>query len=400
MTASPDHTSRAHSKLGASIAHRWMACPGSVRLSAGVEESAQTMFAAEGTAAHELCERCLEADFADAGLYLGEVIKVGEFEFTVDEEMAEAVNVYVDEIKGRMLRAGPTATLLVEQKFDLTHVYPGMFGTGDCGLYDPVSKTLAVLDYKHGRGHAVDADHNPQLAYYGLGMVALPNLHNVPIEHVELVIVQPRAPHKDGAIRVWKTDPLHLLDFQADLAEAAAKTAEPDAPLVAGEHCTFCPAAGICPALRKVAIDDAMAEFADVIPSDLSEQQIAVLLEKTDLIEDGIRAIRREAFNRAAGGAKIPGWKLVDKRATRKWRDEGAAASKLVVEHDLSTDDIWTRKLKSPAQVEKLLSKQDRAALAELVIAESSGTTLARETDRRAEATPSRSAAVDFDPVE
>ncbi len=394
MTALPDHSSRAHSKLGASIAHRWMACPGSVRLSAGIEDQ-QSVFAAEGSAAHELAEMCLRKNFADAIDFLGEEIVIGNHTFTVDEEMAEAVQLYVDVIKADY-RPADGDILLIEHRFDLSHIHEGMFGTGDAGIYNCKAKTLRVVDYKHGKGHAVEATGNPQLAYYGLGMIAVPSLVGIQIDAVELVIVQPRAPHRDGPVRRWLTDPVHLLDFQADLAEAAAKTQEPNAPLVPGDHCKFCPAAGICPALRKVALEDAKAEFADVIAEDLTAEQIAKLLEDADLVECGIRAIRAEAFSRAEGGAKIPGWKLVPKRAVRKWRDEHQTAATLIVDLDLATDDIWNRKLKSPAQVEKLLPKSEREKLADLVSAESSGNTLARETDRRAEARPTRSAAADF----
>ena len=44
-----------HSILGASAAERWMNCPPSARLTAGMADE-ETTFAAEGTAAHALCE--------------------------------------------------------------------------------------------------------------------------------------------------------------------------------------------------------------------------------------------------------------------------------------------------------------------------------------------------------
>lgn len=392
------HETRAHSRLGASIAHRWMACPGSVGLSSGVEESAGTVYAAEGSAAHELAEMCLRQD-RDAEEFLEEEITVGNHVFTVDQDMADGVQVYVDYVRSIYDREAGDI-LLVEHRFDLSHIFPEMFGTGDAGVYKAKTKSLYVVDLKFGKGHAVEAANNPQLAYYGLGMIAVPSLVGIQIDKVVLAIVQPRAPHRDGPIREWETDPVHLLDFQADLAEAAARTQEPDAPRVPGDWCNFCPAAGICPELREVALLKAQAEFADVIAPDLSESELAELLEKADLVECGIKAIRAEAFARAEGGAKIPGWKLVPKRAVRKWKDEGTVVATLIVDHDVSSDDLWNRKLKSPAQVEKLLGKAGKDALADLVIKESSGNTLARDTDPRAEARPTRSAAHDFDPVE
>jgi len=391
----PDHGSRAHSRLGASIAHRWLACPGSVRLSYGIEDK-QTIFAAEGSAAHELAEMCLRKNFAPAADFIGETIIVGNHTFEVDEEMAEAVQLYVDTVRA-LYEDGDI--LFIEHKFDLTSVYDGMFGTNDCGIYKPCGKVI-VLDYKHGAGHAVEATANPQLMYYGIGLLSVPSLKGARVTEVELVIVQPRAPHRDGPVRSWTTDPLSLLDFAADLRAGAIATTEPDAPLAAGEHCKFCPAAGICPAMRDLAITKAQDEFVDVVAPDLTDADLANLLEKASLIEDGIRAIRAEAFNRAQGGAQIPGWKLVAKRATRKWAGEpDVVKGKLALDFRLTREQIVEEKLRSPAQIEKLLKGDDKKAIAGLVVAESSGVTLARETDRRAEAKPQRDAADDFDPI-
>lgn len=393
MTA-PAHETRAHSHLGASSAHRWLTCPGSIRLSVG-QPNESSIFAMEGTAAHELCEMALRAK-KDAADYLGEMITVGNHQFEVDDEMAEAVQVYLDTIRADYEDGD---ILFIEHRFDLSSVWAGMFGTNDCGLYKK-DGSLKVYDYKHGKGHAVEAVNNPQLAYYGIGLVNVPSLKGAAIASVELVIVQPRAPHKDGPVRRWMTDVLHLMEFMDDLRQGAAATEDPNAPLVAGEHCKFCPAAGICPELRKKAIEEAQAEFVDVDPIELTEAKISDLLEKCGLIEDGIRAIRKEAYSRMSGGAKVPGWKIVEKRAVRKWAGEAdEVVPKLTTLFDLDEDQVVEKKVRSPAQVEKLLPKAERAGLAEFISKVSSGTTLARETDRRPEVQPSPDAADEFDPV-
>jgi hypothetical protein len=47
-----------HAKLSASGSHRWMACPGSIKAEDGYPETS-SVFAEEGTRAHELADRCL-----------------------------------------------------------------------------------------------------------------------------------------------------------------------------------------------------------------------------------------------------------------------------------------------------------------------------------------------------
>lgn len=393
MTA-PVHETRAHSSLGASSAHRWLACPGSIRLSVG-QPNESSIFAMEGTAAHEVCEMALRQR-KDAADFLGDEITVGNHKFEVTSEMVEAVQVYLDTIRADYEDGD---IMFIEHRFDLSSIWAGMFGTNDAGLYKKNGE-LKVYDFKYGRGHAVEAEENPQLAYYGLGLINVPSLKGARLSGVELVIVQPRAPHKDGPVRRWKTDAVHLADFMDELRVGAEATTAPDAPLVAGEHCKFCPAAGICPALRDVAITQAQDEFVDSDPGELTNEALSALLEKCGLIEDGIRAIRAEAVSRMKGGGRLPGWKFVASRAIRKWNDEGSQAiEKLTTLFDLDEDAVVERKLRSPAQVEKLLPKSDRAALAAYYNKTSSGVTLARATDPRPEVSPALAAADEFDPA-
>jgi hypothetical protein len=49
----------------------------------------------------------------------------------------------------------------------------------------------------------------------------------------------------------------------------------------------------------------------------------------------------------------------------------------------LPEDELIARKLKSPAQVEKLLGSRRKHEIADLVVAESGGTTVAPETNPR-----------------
>lgn len=384
------HEHRAHAVLGASSAYRWMACPGSVRLSAGIP-SRSSRYADEGTAAHQLAEECLRA--ADerqfARMHVGEWQAVRGQLWEVTEEMAEAVQVFLDTVRAAVL---PGDTLLIEQRFDLSAaVHPGMFGTNDACVVSPNRKTLFVFDYKHGRGHAVEAKGNPQLRYYALGAL----LHSgAPVGKIVMTIVQPRAAHKDGPVRSETISALDLMEWAADLKDAAVATEAADAPIRAGEHCTFCPAAAICPALRDRALEAAMADFAGATitvpasPSVLSVDQLARLLDHADLIDDWLAAVRAHALHLAESGVAVPGYKLVQKRATRKWRAEEEVPQALSA-LGVSPEDTHKRVLLSPAQIEKLLPKEKRAALDALVVKESSGVNLVPDADPRQAKAPS-----------
>ena len=83
----------------------------------------------------------------------------------------------------------------------------------------------------------------------------------------------------------------------------------------------------------------------------------------------------------------MPGYKLVAKRSTRQWVDEGKAAKAIyemseagVVEY---AEFFTEPEIKSPAQTEKLLKKAGLELPKELVVSISSGNTMASEDDPR-----------------
>jgi len=195
-------------------------------MSASIQD-VPSKYAAEGSRAHALAETILSdrtlGALADAS-----------------EDMLAAVRIYVDFV--RSISRG--AVLFIEHRFDLSSLHKGLFGTADAVVYQASTKHLIVADYKHGSGIPVEVVGNVQLMYYGLGALLS---FGYPCETVDLVVVQPRCPHVGGPIRSWRIDSFRLLDFAADLVEFAKCTEEPDAPLVPGDHCQFCPANFYCP---------------------------------------------------------------------------------------------------------------------------------------------------------
>lgn len=402
---SANHAARGHARLSPSASHRWLHCPGSVRLSEGIPDTSSP-FADEGSAAHELAEHCLKTGF-DADRFTGWYVNLdganASEKFTVKpltedrsheitDEMVGAVQVYLDHVRWIVSGASDKFESGVEVWADLAHLgVDGMDGgTADFAGYDPETLTLHVADLKYGRGVAVSPQENPQLLSYALGVVK--RYHNRGIDKVWLHVIQPRAAGE--AIKTWQADVIDLLDFEADLVRGARRTQDPDAPLAAGEQCKFCKAAAICPERRAESLRIAQAEFSPVgemtlpVVADMDAARLAAVLEEVNQVEDWCRRVKEHAHHVATHGAGIPGWKLVAKRATRRWKDEEMAAALLSDIIPIEKGSIWTEpELKSPAKIEPLMpgkNKTERAkALAGLCEKESSGTVLAPEADPR-----------------
>ncbi len=352
-----------HSKLGASSYDRWGkslgGCPGSVRLCEGVAK-VTSEYAERGTRAHEL---------AYATIMDQPRVELDDFE----EQLA--VDLYVD-----FIERTSAPTRLLEQRFDLSRYYPNLYGTADAVFYWPEVKKLRVVDYKHGAGIPVEVEENSQLMYYGLGaMAAL----NAPVASIELVIVQPRCHHHLGPIRTWVTTPARVIEFVADLIDDAKATEDPKAELVPGDHCRWCPAKPQCPALMARSKALATQSFSSIEPYD--PKNLAETLTMLPVMETWIKGVREFAYREAEQGRVPPGWKLVDKRQTRKWR-ENINEDSLARNLGLKAPEVMESKLRSPAQVEKLLSKEGKAVFDQFVFSESSGKTLVQSSDKRPEA--------------
>lgn len=412
---------KAHAEWSASATSRNWNCPGALALTKQVEHlDKESEAAAWGTACHEVSEHCLHSG-QDAEEWVGRIVKTKEHSFEVDEEMAECAQEYVDYVRSRANIAGlqcagvlawPQA-LMIEQRFSLKAMQPPFEagGTADAVIYFPAEKLLEVVDLKGGRGVVVEVVDNKQLRTYALGaMLANPGLK---VEKIMSTIVQPRAPHKDGRIRSETFHVMDLIEWMMELREAMNRAKEAQAAyaaitgeitreewaakyLTAGDHCTFCPAAGFCPALEKKALDAAGVWFDDIeqpqlsnTPADLSPEKLAKVLEAADMIEQYLNACRRLAHNLAEGGTEIPGFMLVDKVGRRRWTlSEDELAIELAAE-GLTGDELYVPKLRSPAQLEKVLGKKRQDILKPFIETPVTGTTLVSKTKTtKPQATP------------
>lgn len=338
-----------------------MHCPGSVALYDQLTERRTTEYALTGTLAHLVCELAL-VQGESPSKYLGEHLALGDGvnSGTVTEAIVEAAKVYVDHVRFQHHKFG--GKLIVEQSFDLSWLYPGMFGRNDAAILpDGLFGTLRIFDYKNGRKH-VSAANNPQLMYYALGALGKDN--PLMVEKVICTIVQPNAMGKD-AIEEWETTPEELYDWAYHVLRPAAEaTAKPDAPCVSGDWCGFCEASALCRKRQEeaLALLDAPAEPKAVatLPAIeiLSPERIGLLSAffTGEPFTNWVKSLAAEEQALLSRGVDIPGRKLVETtvRGNRKWADNEAVTEEFA---DLGGEILET-KLKTPAQVEKLLQQR------------------------------------------
>lgn len=351
------NTGPAHSALGASSAHRWLACTGSVRMCEGLPDST-SFFAEEGTRAHELAERALREGVDVLG----------------DDEMSEHVREYVEYV----LREAEGADLFeIELRVDFSDWVPGGFGTSDAVVVK--GDTLHVIDLKFGKGVRVDAENNPQGMLYALGAYA-ENSHVFDIKTIRITIVQPRLDH----VSEWGLSLDDLLRWAEWVKVRAEETQEDDAPLSPGEdQCRWCKAKAFCPALADLTEKTILADFDDMdalpMVNRLSDEQLRIAMDNKALIEGWLSAVQDHVKARLEDGETFPGYKLVEGRANRRWN--GDVTSELTA---IMGDAAFApRTLLSPAQAEKALGKKRAGEIADLIVKPRGAPTLAPESDKR-----------------
>ncbi|MCG7948055.1 MAG: DUF2800 domain-containing protein [Candidatus Thiodiazotropha taylori] len=374
-----------HSVLFApSSLHRRVRCPASGTMEAQIPDEAASIYAEEGTAAHKLGEQVLQRPEFMCVDYIGTEIHPG---FMVDDEMAGYVQAYVDGIRELV---GVDNLLWVEQKVSFSEYAPDGYGTSDAVVYVHDDKRLIVNDLKYGKGIRVDAQENEQLQAYGLGTV-LKYTGILDIELVTLRIHQPRLDH----ISEWTVTLAEIYEFGDLLKSVAELVLSENPPFRPGEkQCRWCKAKAVCKPHAEsnltvitggqvINFEDLTKPLDPVVPNALTNEQIAQLLPEIENISEWCSAIKAHAQHQLESGYEIPGYKLVRGRAgIRSWIDEAEAEKKLR-NMRFKVNDIFVKKLITPAKSDKLLNKDQREKMSDLIRQPEGKPTIAPDSDKR-----------------
>ena len=357
-----------HALLSASASPRWLRCPPSARLCQNYKDMGSD-YAAEGTAAHLLCEYKLKKALgmeakdptADLDYYNEEM-----------EEYADDYAAYIMELVEAAKRICADPVVLIEQRLDYSRFVEGGFGTGDALVIS--DKMLHIIDYKHGQGVLVEAERNPQMMLYGLGALEIFDCL-FDIETVSMTIFQPRRSN----ISTYTMTKDDLYEWAEEELKPIAKLAYAGGgEFLCGEWCQFCRAKHECRTRAEHSME--LARFDFKLPPLLEDYEVESILARIDELISWASDIKTYALQAALGGKEWSGWKLVSGRSVRKYISDAAVAQAV----QAAGHDPYEQKLKGITAMEKTLGKARFAELLGGLVEKPSGKpTLVPVDDKR-----------------
>lgn len=357
-----------HAILSASSSHRWLHCLPSARLELEFDDASGTA-AEEGSAAHALSEHKLKK-----ALHIRSKRPISEYD---SDEMEECTDAYVDFVMEQVELAKQICNdpiVLIEQRLDFSCYVPDGFGTGDCLIIS--DDRLHIVDFKYGMGVLVDAVDNPQMKLYALGALEIyDSLYD--INEVSMTIFQPRREN----VSTWTVPVDELKDWaEEELKPKAVKAYNGEGEYIPGDWCTFCRASTRCRARAEEKLRLAQTEFK--MPPLLTDNEIEEILFILPDLTKWANEITAYATDAAVNhGKEWNGFKVVEGRSVRKYKDEDAIAEKAVAS---GFKDIYRKSLIPMTEMQKLMGKTKfEEILGDLIYKPPGKPTLAPNSDKR-----------------
>tara|TARA_R110000803_G_scaffold51595_4_gene106513 strand:- start:7003 stop:8157 length:1155 start_codon:yes stop_codon:yes gene_type:complete len=365
-----------HKKLGGSTAARLIGCPAWINLSADIPKGGSSNTAADtGTLLHNCMEELWRGkkDTDDLlsegreynGIHL-DAEMVDEKLLLADDAVMDIVEEYDLDIENK---------LMIEPFMSISE---DIGGSIDWLCLSGDGKTVVVLDYKFGY-ITVSAKHNAQLLFYALAAATDEQTRDWfdEVEQLVLVIVQPNG---DGpVVQQWTATMGDLDEFETQYLAAVEASESVGLEPNSGRHCMFCPAAAICPAKTGEALKASRI-------TELNAARLAEYLPLAEQVTAWAAEVKKMAHQQLELGVTIQGYKLVAKRATRKWAETDTVEEIVRRARKIKLEEGFDYKLKSPPQLEKVCKKKGvdfNKIFSQYISAVSSGTTMAPEDDPR-----------------
>lgn len=295
----------------------------------------------------------------------------------VDQELIDKVVEATEYVKAFVKRVN--GWLYCEQRLPIGNFTgePGATGSGDVIIITPTH--IYVIDFKYGR-HRIDAfdilepEHNDpidgelveqverinlQLACYACGALERFGIL-FDFTHVTAIILQPFINH----VSEYTCTVDELMEVREFISQKAQEGRENPVYSPSGDNCHYCRASGSCEAQTEAVLKSAMGSMPDIREPNM---ELGQLYRQIPLIRTWCDAIEGAVKSELKLGHQVLrddglSYKLVaGNNGRRAWVDEDAAEEKLLqLIPPEKHDEIYTRALRSPPQIQDAFARNRR----------------------------------------
>jgi len=348
----------AHAFLAPSSAGRWVRCALSASLEAAYPETEDSPASLEGTAAHWVVQMLLQGSVIAADRQAPNGV-------AVTQEMIEAAELVLDDIL-ETLDPDWARYLVIEQRVNIPRVHAQNWGTPDYRAWSRMENgrlCLHVWDFKFGHG-IVDAFENWQLIDYTAGLLGEAGVNGLQEQEavVDMVVIQPRAYHRDGPVRRWRVVASDLrayfnrLEMAAEDATSIKPTASPHP-----DACKNCKGRHACEALQRAAYF--AADYGQhYAPLELTPHalglELRALKRAQSLLEARVSGLEAQAASSIKSGKMVPFWSLESTPGRLAWtrpaQEVAALGQMLGLDLAAAPDVITPTQAKAKAKAAKI----------------------------------------------
>jgi len=306
-------------RLKAHDAARWAWCAASVVMQEMYPQTEKSESSLEGTATHHVSEQVLKNypkvlchDFVDQIAPNGVVI---------DTAMCDAAEQYVMDVLKVCQADGLLQQIQIEQLVQIPRIHATENAAiPDCWVFNAQARVLDIWEFKYGHG-VVEAFENWQMIDGVIGIIDQIGHDDLHIQ-VNIRIVQPRAYHPDGTIRVWTVMASELRAYANQLHHQGALALAPNPPAKSGKHCKHCSAYFACQTANHAAmnaIDVGTAMSVEIIPADQLALHRNILKRAKAAIDERLNAVDAQIIAMFGQGQLVDGLALDNPIGALHW---------------------------------------------------------------------------------
>lgn len=302
-------------RLSPSSVARRVACPGSHALEQRYPAENESEGAREGEAAHWVAATMLRRSDTTAVL-AGAVHANGT---AITSDMIDACLTYFSAVTAD---AGGLQELHIEEPLHIATIHPDVHGTPDCWFYR--ANHLYIYEFKYGHG-LVEVYENWQLIEYAAGILEFLGITGITDEHARVTfsVIQPRAYHRDGVVRVWSVTASDLRGYFNNLRTVENEATKPNARCRPSPQCTYCTARHACEALQRSALAATDLTGGNVAwalsPAGIGSE-LRYLKRAAGLLDARINGLSEQALSLIKRGERVPHWRTEQSAGRERWQ--------------------------------------------------------------------------------